>query len=319
MRYLSIFILFSLFIFAQESGKELDFMTIGAGARPAGIGGSFTGIADDANSVYWNNGGMCLVRNSEITYMHADLYFGTTFDYISCVLPVKKIRDKDSEANNFIGFAMILASTGNIPITDTIDDYNRIIYEGIGGFRAGSYIIGYGRRINKKITSGIGIKIIDMELIKEYGKGYGIDIGFLYSNMIKNLSMGISLKDLTITKIKWSTGTIDNIAPNVRIGLSYRILKEEKEGGWIGKEGIVFSFDVDEQIKIEREKRWHKPRYHFGAEWKLVDVVPIRVGFDDYNFTAGIGFIAEHINVDYAYVSHQELKTTHRISITLKI
>ena len=62
---LSFLILFSMNVEritlnAQEAGTELDFMSLGAGARPAGVGGSFTSIADDANSVYWNQAGCVL-------------------------------------------------------------------------------------------------------------------------------------------------------------------------------------------------------------------------------------------------------------------
>jgi len=351
---LSFLILFSMNVEritlnAQEAGTELDFMSLGAGARPAGVGGSFTSIADDANSVYWNQAGMCFVLRPELTYMHTDLYFGTTFDYISAVTPLSRssfnvhrsTNNEERTTNNYIGFAVIRASTGDIPITavDTTDtipgtDYNRIIYEGIGGFKASTYSVSYARRFSDRFTVGIGVKLIDMELVNHSGTGYGMDASVLVKSaklkskgsdkstlqsIFDNLSIGVSVQDVTVTRIKWSTETVDKIAPNLRFGLSYRILTKEEEGGWIPKEGIIFTAEADQQIKTERQGKWHKAKYHLGAEWKLVSLVPIRVGWDDDNFTSGIGFITEHINVDYAYVSHQELKTTHRVSVTLKM
>lgn len=70
--------------------KVFSFLTIGAGARPAGMGEAFVGLTDDVNSIYWNCAGLGRIKRTEITssYMQyvADIYAG----YIGFALPVKK-------------------------------------------------------------------------------------------------------------------------------------------------------------------------------------------------------------------------------------
>ena len=46
--------------FAGES------MSIGVGARPLGMGGTFAGIADDASTSYWNPAGMSNIQGVEV-------------------------------------------------------------------------------------------------------------------------------------------------------------------------------------------------------------------------------------------------------------
>ena len=50
-------ILFPLLVSAQEN-VGLPFLKIGAGARQAGMGGVFTGVGDDIQTLTWNPGGL---------------------------------------------------------------------------------------------------------------------------------------------------------------------------------------------------------------------------------------------------------------------
>ena len=40
------------------------------GARPQGMGGAFSAIADDANAIYWNPAGLGQILKGEFTFMH---------------------------------------------------------------------------------------------------------------------------------------------------------------------------------------------------------------------------------------------------------
>jgi len=53
------------------SATGFTFMRIGVGARPVGMGGAYTAVADDANALFWNPGGMALapVFDGSITMM----------------------------------------------------------------------------------------------------------------------------------------------------------------------------------------------------------------------------------------------------------
>ncbi|TES93514.1 MAG: PorV/PorQ family protein [Candidatus Cloacimonadota bacterium] len=317
-----------------EAGTELDFLTLGVGARPCAMGGSFISISDDANASYWNPGGLVQVGTPQITGMHTDLDFGTSYDYVSCATPLSKdvleMKTADSY-DNVIGFAFIRTATGDIPITQAGDDtipgtnYTEIVYKGTAHFTASSYLFSYGRRITDWFSFGLTGKIVDMGLYTHNGTGYGLDMGILLRKsgsrnpLLSNLSLGILIQDLTVTKINWDTDYTDEISPAVKGGITYRFFGASAPGGWVPEEGICLTVEGAQQIKTERQEDWHKPEIHLGCEWKLVNLVPLRVGWDNGNLTAGIGFITKHICVDYGFVSHEELKTTHRIGLTLRM
>ena len=44
------------------------------GARPLGLGETFTAIADDGNAVYWNPAGLPTLKRIEFNSMYANLY-----------------------------------------------------------------------------------------------------------------------------------------------------------------------------------------------------------------------------------------------------
>lgn len=46
------------------------------GARPAGMAGAFTALADDANAPAYNPAGIALIPDSEVTFMYAQLFTG---------------------------------------------------------------------------------------------------------------------------------------------------------------------------------------------------------------------------------------------------
>ena len=50
-----------------------DFLTLGVGARPLSMGGSFAAIADDSTATYWNPAGLGQLTHPELTFMQASI------------------------------------------------------------------------------------------------------------------------------------------------------------------------------------------------------------------------------------------------------
>lgn len=50
------------------------FTEIGAGARPLGMGGAFSAVADDANATLWNPAGLCQLSHFQLSTMAVKLY-----------------------------------------------------------------------------------------------------------------------------------------------------------------------------------------------------------------------------------------------------
>ena len=329
-------LIFVMMINAQSAGTDLEFINLGTGARPLGLGNAYTSLSNDANSVYWNPAGMNQLSTAEAIYMHRNLYFDTDFDYLAAGLPLTAHRLQPTADTiphtlypiNYLGLGFIRVSTGDIKITDTTStlepgtDYNQIVYRGTGGYTASAYFLSYGRKI-KQINTGITIRIMDMRLLEHAGRGYGIDLGLLVP--YKFLTYGLMLRGINFGKIKWDTGQVDDIVPVVRTGITltvgegmgYRVWGMEKEVG-SKKGGLIITGEIEQEIKAGNQAYWHNPKYHIGLEWSIMGLVGIRCGYDDGNFSGGIGFRSEHIYVDYAYTTHPELNGMHSISIGIR-
>lgn len=69
--------LFFLFAFCNINGQNVDWNLTGAGARAAGMGGAFIGVADDATAIVWNPAGLTYLEKPEaslVTRLITDKY-----------------------------------------------------------------------------------------------------------------------------------------------------------------------------------------------------------------------------------------------------
>jgi hypothetical protein len=54
----------------ENDRSTCNFLSVGVGARAAGLGGAFTAIADDASAVYWNPAGLESIENRQLQFSH---------------------------------------------------------------------------------------------------------------------------------------------------------------------------------------------------------------------------------------------------------
>ena len=51
-----------------------DFILLGSGVRPLGMGGAFSAVADNGSAIYWNASGTAQITDIEVQFMHAFLF-----------------------------------------------------------------------------------------------------------------------------------------------------------------------------------------------------------------------------------------------------
>ena len=79
-----------LLVLAAQAGWAAEtaaFLDIGVGARAAGMGGAYTALADDANTVYWNPAGLARLEKREASVSHAELGRSTRHDFLAYAHP----------------------------------------------------------------------------------------------------------------------------------------------------------------------------------------------------------------------------------------
>ena len=306
-----------------------DFLTLGVGARPLGLGGSFAAIADDSTAAYWNPAGLGRLRHSEAAFMHSSLGDLDSYDFVNYVHPIGGAAS--------IGLSWLRVGVDDIPITalpypaNPVSPANRP--EQVGTFNStdNAFFLSYGQQVGLSLGAkrlhlflGGNAKLIYITALGNTNAlGLGGDLGLLWTTppeKSRRLSIGIVAQDFFGTKLYWNTppenageaSNTDTIKPNLKIGISYsQSLKPLNSH-------LLLTADTDSLYSFEM---------HYGAEYVFAELLSLRIGIQERKgintirlMTAGAGLRLSFLtgaafSVDYAFLSNNELGNSHRISL----
>jgi hypothetical protein len=330
---LSAIILVLFFTFLQINAQTViskyagEFMAIGVGGRPLGMGGAYVAVANDVTAGYYNPAGLARINYPEISLMH-DAQFGNleNYDYVGIAIPF----DNDMS----FGLSIMRLAIDGIPDTrnalydangDGIININddRLDYSKITEFsdQDWAFYLTFAKKQEDNFYYGANIKIIRRTIAEYSAWGVGFDAGALYSPMDK-LFLGANLQDITTTMVAWSTGRNELISPTAKVGGTYEI-------NFLS--GVITPA-IDLDIRFENRKfasEFHvgpiSVDAHVGFEYNFKNIVAIRAGYSDvHQFTIGAGVKLPKLNIDYSFArfsgsSDETLDDSHRISITLTL
>jgi hypothetical protein len=162
----------------------------------------------------------------------------------------------------------------------------------------------YGLRLSKIFTVGLNIKYLKQLLADNSSTGLGIDAGGLYE-VFNGFKVGCNLQDVTKTKLKWDSASKheDVIPLSVKFGAAYT-----KQAPSL-KSVVTLSWSLDTKYGTEM---------HYGLEWWLMKILALRVGLNAGELTVGTGLRLSNFQVDYAFIGHDDLGNTHRISTSIR-
>jgi hypothetical protein len=315
-------------VFAKYAG---EFMAIGVGGRPLGMGGAFTGIANDVTSGYYNPAGLANVNYPQLALMHSE-QFGNlvNYDYGAVAIPFQEDMsfglsvmrlavDGIPDTRN----ALIDGQTGEL-IKDINNIYARLDYSRITEFsnQDWAFYLTFAKRQWKDFYWGANIKVIRRDIAEFGATGIGFDIGAFWIP-IENLSVGANLQDATTTLVAWNTGRNELISPTLKLGSAYKLT------GFLG--GYIMPA-VDFDVRFENRQFASQFNLgpvsfdmHAGLEWNIQDLVYIRGGYSDVKqFTVGAGIKLPKLNIDYSFARFSQseldrLPDSHRISLILTL
>jgi len=281
-----------LFLFsgiAMAAGTTAaTFLSVGIGARPEGMGGAYVAVADDANAVNINPAGLTQVKGRQVTAMHNEYLMDFTQEYISYV---------DSTGQSAWGGSLIYFDYGTFEEFSTANVF-------IGSFNPNSFALtaAYSVRSTDSVSYGFGLKYI-REKIQQTGTAFAIDGGVIIAPPKVPWRVGAALQNLG-TKEKIGS-TSDSLPLTLRVGGAYNLQEYP----------LLIAGDI---YFIKGDK----PEYHLGAEYKLINIVGLRLGYNsadelDNGITFGIGFKQEAYALDYAFVPMGDFGDSHRFSLTM--
>ncbi len=283
-----LFVFVNLIYASQYPGAV--FLMIWPGARPTGLAGSFSAIADDASALYYNVGGLGFLNSTYATVMHSNwlpgLYAGMYYDYIGVCHAIKN--------QGTIGANVIYINTGETEVVNQDGNY-------LGEYTTFDFSIAgsYGFKINPKISAGISAKFIYSFLVPDWvwqampelqitsggiGVSWALDGGVLYKPR-NNISIGASISNIGPNISYTSSGESDPLPRMLRMGVKYTPFQNENVKLNITPEitkvmvGLFFDETGDKTF-------WQKFNYELWEAWKSVgiealffDIASLRIGY----------------------------------------
>ena len=299
-----------------------EFLALGVGARPLGLGGAYVALANDVSAGYWNPAGLARIDYPELMLMHAE-HFGSmvNHDYGAVAFPVGTMTS--------LGISLIRLGVDDIPdtrnagvdaggnVTFDPNQFSRVDPSRVSYFSSADWALffTYSRRHSEDLTYGANLKIIRRELGDNSATGVGFDVGIQYSPL-ERLMLGANLQDVTTTLVAWNSGRNDLISPTLKAGAAYTV---DALGG-----RFIPVMDLDIMFENRRSASTFSVGpvsvdVQGGLEYAFKDLIAVRVGYSDVQqLTLGAGLSLPKLTVDYSFAKFDatdQLGNTHRISV----
>ena len=278
------------FCYAAVVGSTDDAMTIGGGARPIGMGRTFTAIADDCDTIFLNPAGLASLKGPQAMSMFTNLLGEIYYMEVSGAVP---------SPFGTIGVGYITTGVNNIPTTPISTDY----YDSL---LALSYSTPLSRffMYAQNVFVGVNYKIYNRGYtggVNQFGSGMSMDLGLKYI-VSPNLSLGINRQNFLPVSmggvIRLGSGAEESLASITKVGIAVRPVFQTK---------LLVAADMDLPAQTGRPIT-----SHFGIEWKENKYLTLRCGLDQsidsstptktsWNPAYGVSFGASGFRIDYAY------------------
>lgn len=278
---LALLVMSATTLFAQGGGANA-YTQLLAGARPLGMGGAFTGLADDVTAVFYNQAGISALEDRQFIAQHVSASFDRQLNYLAFTAPNHKgdsgwgisytrfSIDGIPETRESSPGVPVVNPDGTVTIFSLFDDVED------------NLTVAYGWKADEKLRLGAAARLSHRELFNRNANGFGIDLSALYQ-ATRDVRLGFAAKHLFEHIRENETKHRDDVPFELVMGASVR--------GW--KDAIyvadIFAREGDHiGIRIGAEKWW---KDHYAG----------RVGYNDGEFCVGASAKYQRFQFDYAF------------------
>lgn len=278
------------------------YVDIGFGARPMGMGGAFTGLADDRNAVVWNPAGLLKSEGSGISFMWAKQLGLIPYNYLSYSRSLSE-KQRIGGALIFSGDDLLSESTAMVAYAVSMDKFHPRLSKIAVAANLKIRWASFGNN-----TDG------DADRVTGDAFGYGFDLGLMYfaSN---RLSFGMLYRDF-LNGMSWSSSVSGDYSESVPAELSFGAAYRRSLN-------TVLTMDVRKSLYQDTDDR-----VLVGIEQRFFQLLLIRAGwganlgseYSNQEIAFGLGLNKQmksfDFSFDFAYVLN-DLKNTPRAGVTL--
>lgn len=284
---------------SKAGTSAFPFLKINVGARAVGMGGAFTGLADDESALYYNPAGIASFEGKHFIASYHNYFVDIQSGFLGYI-------NQFNERLSFGGWISYL-NYGEFIETDNSGAI-------LGDFSGGDIVAAMTLALkhNHNLALGGTIKII-YERIHDYSaSGLALDLGVKYSSdrgrfgaglMIQNL--GKQLSALGVEKYR--------LPFTIRGGVSMR----PRAFPLTVAGDLIVPIDNDMVVALGADYYEFKPFYarigwnSFGSNFR-------GVGSDDTwaGLSLGVGFDYMRLHISYAFTPSADLGESHRVTLT---
>jgi hypothetical protein len=240
-----------------DAGYAGAFLRNGVGARPLGMGGAFTGIAEGAEAVYYNPAGLGFVPQIMLTSGYKTLSMDRHFGYVAVTFPIR------NEAAMAAGWV-------NAGVSDVEGRGESRQVLGEIGNNSNAFSLSFAKALDPRISLGANLRYIQEKLDNLESFTIGMDVAAI-GKPYEYLSAGFIVQNLG-SNYRWESskywsegGTYEERFPVViKLGAAGHFLSNR----------LIPAFDIETSDK-------GGARYRAGAEYWFVKKVIRRVE-DEY-------------------------------------
>lgn len=274
---------------------------IDPGVRPLGMGGAFTALADDENSLFYNPAGISFLEGIRLGSFY-EPRFGASFGDLAVV-------------GKGFGTGILFFSLGGITQYDGSDRPGETFGYGSYGL-VGAYAFRPGRLfapIPRSIALGLNLKLLQISTL-EAGSGSGLaldwgllaDLGGLRLGPVSGLRLGVLLKNLPGLGVEYGSGHAEPWNLGVRLGICTTVL-----------DNLTIALDLE-----------GSGAFYLGSEYRFfnlgygVEELRLRTGGflrGGLGLTLGFGLKLRGFWVDYAFIAYPQALDTHRLAFSVDL
>lgn len=232
------------------AGESAQFLKIGVGARPIGMGGAYTALANDINALAWNPAGLSLLAKKEAGAMHAELASDTRYDFLGYGQPLKRGR-------GILALAAARLSQGAIQGRDL---YGKLT--GDYGASDTAVNLAYAARLYSGLRLGGNVKYVSSSISDATAHTFAVDLGSIYELGLRGPGMptiGLAVQNIG-PGLKFLSER-DALPLTIALGLGYRL-----------PVGLALAGDY-------KHRPYSASELSVGTEYAIIPSLAVRMGY----------------------------------------
>ena len=317
--------------FSKVGTAAAQFLKIGVGARAMGLGGSFTALANDVSTLYWNPAGITNINGFSLAVTHTEWFAEISHDFVGVVYPLS--------SSDAIALNVVALNTGEQEVTTVTQPEGTGIYYDVSDLAIG---LSYARTLTDRFSVGLTVKYIQQNLYNESANAFAIDIGTFLRTGFHDLIIAMNMSNFGGSMQLEGRDLITITDVNNQVSGNYNPDARLKTEPWplplIFRVGVSMNLvGGDDPIIASEQNRFtlaidgvhpndNTEKINVGSEYSRNETVFARIGYrinyDVEKWTFGAGFKmkigGQGVGFDYALIDFNDLGKISQFSLELR-